>query len=368
MHIVADAKDAESKKSEMEASAEKLGKEYGKKPHMEVVSGSIFNAIGDTAKELKAEMIIMGTHGMKGAQKLFGSKALKVVVSSRIPFFIVQDKPAKDKMETILLPIDFKRENKEKANWIYYLARNFGAKFIILKSKARDKGFRKKILSNIKYIESFLKGHDVAYEIVTSEGKQSFKKEIIEFAKEHEADLILVMATRDIKWVDYLLGAPEQYLIANPEGLPVMCMNPKPAKIAGGFRAAGRCIIASFFIISGPFTWPFFLIWKSFLPQITSTNWKRLGTSGISTRSMGLKDLDIDEEIPEDHETLEENASQKAWYIYKRTGRIVLQMIPVWRLMPWREPRVSIRPGIQDGHPVFPEMEPAAGNIRKLAP
>jgi hypothetical protein len=47
------------------------------------------------------------------------------------------------------------------------------------------------------------------------------------------------MATRDIRWVDYLLGAPEQYILANPENIPVMCMNPRHAKIASGFRAAG---------------------------------------------------------------------------------------------------------------------------------
>jgi nucleotide-binding universal stress UspA family protein len=239
LHIVSDPKDIGVKKDELDAAADKLGKEFGKKPHFEVVSGTIFHAIGETAKELKAEMIIMGTHGMKGAQKLFGSRALKVVVSSRIPFFIVQDKPVKDKIETILLPIDFKKENKEKANWIYYLARNFGAKFIILKSKARDRGFRKQILSNLTYIESFLKGHDVSYEMITAEGSQSFEKEIVHCAKQHKANLILVMATRDIRWIDFLLGAPEQYLIANPEGLPVMCINPKPAKISGGFRATG---------------------------------------------------------------------------------------------------------------------------------
>jgi nucleotide-binding universal stress UspA family protein len=239
LHIAHDGKEKEAKEKELEASAEKLGKEYGRKPFFKVVRGSIFHAIGETAKELKAEMIIMGTHGMKGAQKLFGSKALKVVVSSRIPYLVVQDKPAKASFDTILLPIDFKRENKEKANWIYYLSRNFGSRFIILKSKARDKGFKRKILSNIKYVETFLKGHDVEYEIVTATGKQKFKKEIVEFAKSHDADLILVMATRDIRWVDYMLGAPEQYILANPENLPIMCMNPRPAKIGGGFRASG---------------------------------------------------------------------------------------------------------------------------------
>ncbi len=239
LHIVQDMKSAASKKTELDADAERLGKEFGNRPHTEVVEGNIFHAIGNTARDLKAEMIIMGTHGMKGAQKLFGSRALKVVVSSRIPFVIVQDKPVKERIDTILLPIDFKTENKEKANWIYYLARNFGSKFVILKSKSKDKGFRKRTLSNIRYIETFLKGHDVAYEIVTTQGEQSFKKEIVSYAKSHSADLILVMATRDINWVDYLLGAPEQYLIANPEGLPVMCMNPKPAKIAGGFSSTG---------------------------------------------------------------------------------------------------------------------------------
>lgn len=239
LHVVNEEKDKELKRVELDASIEKLGNEYGKKPFAEVVSGSIFHAIGKTAKELKAEMIIMGTHGMVGAQKLFGSRALKVVVSSRIPFLVVQDKPVKKTIDTILLPIDFKSENKEKANWIYYLARNFGARFIILKSRAKDKGFKRKILSNIKYVETFLKGHDIEYEIVTASGSQSFKKEIVTFATEHNADLVLIMATRDIRWVDYMMGAPEQYILSNPANLPVMCMNPRHARMSGGFSASG---------------------------------------------------------------------------------------------------------------------------------
>jgi len=114
LHVVAEKRDVDSKKGELEASSETLGNEYGKKPHTSVVDGSIFNAIGETAKELKAEMIIMGTHGMKGAQKLFGSKALKVVVSSRIPFLVVQDKPVKDKIDTILLPLISRGRIKRK--------------------------------------------------------------------------------------------------------------------------------------------------------------------------------------------------------------------------------------------------------------
>ena len=239
LHIVAEKKDIPAKESKLKQACEKLGSETGKKPEAKVVSGSIFHAIGETAKAVKAELIIMGTHGMKGAQKLFGSKALKVVVSSRIPFLIVQDKPVKDRIETILMPIDYRSEHKEKSRWIQYLSSNFGARFIIFKRNVKDRGFKRRTLSNIKFIETYLKGNDVPYQIVTASGKTSFKKEIVEYAKAHEADMILVMATRNINWVDYMLGAPEQYILANPENLPVMCLNPKPAKLSGGFSATG---------------------------------------------------------------------------------------------------------------------------------
>ncbi len=239
LHIVNDEKDIADKQKLLEDSAEKLSKEHGMKPVCIVKAGSIFTTIGEVATEQKAEMIIMGTHGIKGAQKLFGSRAVKVVVSSRIPFLIVQDKPVKEKLERILLPIDFKKENKEKANWIYHLSTRFKAKVTIFKSHPRDKGFKRKLLSNMKYIESYLKTHEIEYEIVACEGKKKFKEEVVNYAKEKDFDMILIMATRDIKLADYIFGAPEQFIIANEYNLPVMCINPRPMKIAGGFRALG---------------------------------------------------------------------------------------------------------------------------------
>lgn len=239
LHIAEDEKKIPEKLKQLEEAAEELAKEHGKKPKSIVKDGSIFSTIGEVATEEKAEMIIMGTHGIKGAQKLFGSRAVKVVVSSRIPFLIVQDKPTSNKLENILLPIDFKKENKEKANWIFLLSTRFKSKVTIFKSHPKDKGFKRKLLSNMKYIETFLKTRDVEYDIVACAGKKKFKEEVVEYAKENNFDMILIMATRDIKLADYLFGAPEQYIIANEYSLPVMAINPRPMKIASGFRASG---------------------------------------------------------------------------------------------------------------------------------
>jgi XTP/dITP diphosphohydrolase len=82
---------------------------------------------------------------------------------------------------------------------------------------------------------------------------------------------------------------------------------------------------------------------------------------------LGLKDLNIAEEIPEEHETLEQNASQKAWYIYQMTGRSCFADDTGLEVM-----ALDGAPGVYSarysriGYPVFPEMEPAAGNIKKL--
>ena len=88
---------------------------------------------------------------------------------------------------------------------------------------------------------------------------------------------------------------------------------------------------------------------------------------GDSFQLLGLKDLQINEEIPEDHDTLEANASQKAWYIFNRTGKSCFADDTGLEV-----DALDGAPGVYSarysrmGHPTFPEMEPAQGNIRKL--
>lgn len=42
---------------------------------------------------------------------------------------------------------------------------------------------------------------------------------------------------------------------------------------------------------------------------------------GESFKLLSLQDISLIEEIPEDHDTLEKNALQKAWHIYSKTNR-----------------------------------------------
>ena len=161
------------------------------------------------------------------------------LLRSKVPFIVVQAPPTSRGFEKIVFPLDFRRENKEKINWIYYIARLYNSTFYIIKYKVTDKKFKKGVTSNLMFTEKFLKSNDIPYEIHTSPGKKDFTHETIDFAHEINADLLLIMTTKDIGIADYVVGANEQQIISNQFEIPVMCVNPRPGKFGQGFSATG---------------------------------------------------------------------------------------------------------------------------------
>ncbi len=56
---------------------------------------------------------------------------------------------------------------------------------------------------------------------------EKFAQQTIDFSQKMNADLILIITTKNITMADYVLGASEQYIIANSSRIPVCCVNPK---------------------------------------------------------------------------------------------------------------------------------------------
>jgi nucleotide-binding universal stress UspA family protein len=216
--------------------AEDTEQKYGIKPGSIILEGNIFSAISEYASDSEASMVIMGTHGMKGMQKITGSWALKVIAGSKVPFIVIQDKPTDmEKYQHIVFPVDFRQENKEKLHWAIYLGKYFDSKIHILKAGVADKSLLKKMNININFAIKHLIQNNINYEIHTISKAGHFDKETIKFAHDIHADLILIMTTKHINFSDYILGASEQYIIANSSKIPVMCVNPKIHYAKHGF-------------------------------------------------------------------------------------------------------------------------------------
>ena len=193
-----------------------------------VKEGSLFSAVSDYATQSNTQLVVMGTHGRKGSQKFFGSKALKVIAGSNAPFIVVKAKPTEHvRISNVVFPIDFKSENKEKLQWAIYIGKNFHSKVHLFKYPVNDSDLQKKVNTNLNFAIRFLKQNEIEYEIHTATRKGTFSDATIRFAEKIKADLIILVTTKHLTFVDYMFGADEQEIIDNSAKIPVMCVNPQ---------------------------------------------------------------------------------------------------------------------------------------------
>jgi nucleotide-binding universal stress UspA family protein len=239
LHIV--KKDVEIKEMEQQMKEEvlKLNEIHNVLLNSVVQEGSIFRSITQVAHDLECVLVVMGTHGMKGLQKLTGSWALKVIVGSKIPFLVVQEAPRSADIKKIVFPVDFKSENKEKLKWAQFMTKHFTSKILLFSATTKEGVVEPRTKANLVFSKTFLEERKIDYELVLSKNATSFSHETIEFAQSREADLILIMTTRDIAFHDYVLGAQEQYMIANAAKIPVMVINPRTDLMIYGYGNFG---------------------------------------------------------------------------------------------------------------------------------
>jgi len=236
VHVVSSggifAKDKLSKKEaeeELNTDISRIAHEYGITVYGKSLEGSIFNTIAEYADESRADFVIMGTHGIKGVQKLTGSRALKVIAGSNVPFIVVQDEPPTNRstvFEHMVVPIDFRPESKELIIKAVKTALHFNSTIHIFKQNANDQGVLKKINSNMLFAKNQLEEYKIPFEQHFAKKTSGFGNDIVKLAEDISADLILVMTTKNIDISDYILGAQEQFIIANEAKLAVLCFNP----------------------------------------------------------------------------------------------------------------------------------------------
>jgi nucleotide-binding universal stress UspA family protein len=191
-----------------------------------VSPGNIFDQIGSTAAELRASLIIMGTHGIKGMQQFIGSKAMKVITQSKTPYIVVQKLPYKE-IRKILIPVDYTKEIKQLLPLVQSLNDKFKANLVLVKQTSKDEFIENKINYNLTYFKSFLKDTHIPFTESGTYTSSSKYKDVLALAKSSGADLIVTTIDPDTGIADYIMGVEEQKIVANEAQLPVLCINIK---------------------------------------------------------------------------------------------------------------------------------------------
>ncbi len=175
------------------------------------------------------DLIIMGTHGRTGLKHiLLGSISEKVVRLAPIPVLTIHRSMKDFRINKILVPIDFSLPSKEAADSAIRLARFFEASLDFIHVIEQDihpsfyasgidsifqidKGLQDRVIENMHDFLADQLPQNIPTDYIVSEGKAH--KEIVEWAKEHETDLI-VIATHGLSGLDYvLLGSTTEKVV-----------------------------------------------------------------------------------------------------------------------------------------------------------
>ncbi|HAW51735.1 MAG TPA: hypothetical protein DCX54_05310 [Flavobacteriales bacterium] len=238
LHVIGKEKERENAQVKLDEYAKIATEKYGVPYKTIIKKGSIFDDIGDVAKEIGARLIIMGTHGVKGIQKVVGSYALKVILHSQIPFIITQKRsPNENGYTDIVVPISYEEESKQKLVMISKISEHFGAKLHVFSPLETDGFLVARIKRQLQFTKKYLDEKRVPYDVKIASEKGNFTKQVADYADEIDGDLIAVINTADKGILpDFISGATgEQDLITNEQRIPVIIMNPSQKFVAESF-------------------------------------------------------------------------------------------------------------------------------------
>ncbi len=192
-----------------------------------VRTGDVFEEIEASVDVLNIDLIFLGIHPLTGFQYLFGSKPLKMVTHSKVPFIMVQENAPLNPITNISVPINFLAEEKQQLEFLASVAEVYNAKIHIMAAHSEDEFSANAIARNVKFAINYLEKKGVNFEVTRAQGKQEFYKEFLTFAQEVNSNMISMINHHESGIVNLFGANFDQNIIANEAKIPVIIINTK---------------------------------------------------------------------------------------------------------------------------------------------
>jgi nucleotide-binding universal stress UspA family protein len=191
-----------------------------------VRDGNILKVINLVATELKANLIVLGTHGKKGIQHLFGSYALKVVLDSPCPVLVVQKRSFEKGYRNIVLPVSNDVESRHAIEWIKLMSRLFDSKIDLYKAAETDPALSKRLDIIIQQISKVLTIEKIPFTLNVAGKPKDFANQVVAYGVENNSDLIMIITMPGEGLPGFNFSVWDERLMFNEAQIPVMCINP----------------------------------------------------------------------------------------------------------------------------------------------
>lgn len=228
LHVIANKKEISEAKLKLETLQARVKSEFDYDINTIVRIGSIYEDIDEVAVEISANLIVMGTHGLRGMQFITGSKALRIVTESVVPFIIVQEREIRATgYDRIVVPLDLEKDTKQKLAVAADMAIYFDSEVFLISPGETDEFLHNQLMRNINFAQDYFKERDIKFNVEISESKGGgFVKAMLHYATSINADLITIMNFYENSLMNIIGGGYEQQIITNEGQVPVLCVNP----------------------------------------------------------------------------------------------------------------------------------------------
>jgi nucleotide-binding universal stress UspA family protein len=227
-NLIAFEKEANEKaKEHLKKFAEKIEKKNKIKTTAVITSGWVREEVLRTAEKTEADIIIMGTHGVKGFREfIVGSNTFRVINEAVCPVLSVQHHAKTPGFKNILLPFRDKSHSREKVDYAIKIAELYGATIHVLGIDMEEtKEDFKKIELETEQIKSIIEKKGLKCKIKVK-SSQYVSDKVLKHAQEVKADLIVIMADMDkMNISEYFMG-PFSQQIVNHSSIPVLSIRP----------------------------------------------------------------------------------------------------------------------------------------------
>jgi nucleotide-binding universal stress UspA family protein len=191
-----------------------------------VREGNILKVINLVATELRANLVVLGTHGKIGFQHLFGSYALKVVLDSPCPVVVVQKRSFDKGYRNIVLPVSNDVESRHAIEWIRLMSRLFNSRIDLFKALEPDPAMSNRLDIIIQQISKVLTVEKIPYTLNVARKPKDFANQVVAYGVDNNSDMIMIITMPGEGLPGFNFSVWDERLMFNEAQIPVMCINP----------------------------------------------------------------------------------------------------------------------------------------------
>ncbi|NJO24537.1 MAG: universal stress protein [Bacteroidia bacterium] len=184
--------------------------------------GAISEQICETAKDINADLIVMGTHGTSGLKEFFmGSNSYDVVKKSELPVLIIPQDSTISNFKKIMFPVRNIPNPLEKYDFLRKIIKQNDSELIVFGVDIKKENSINHLTDSVNYFNHQMKDDNVITSTYFHIGDTDLADEVLQKANEMNCDLVVITSKLDTDFKEYFIGKFAQRIV-NHSKIPIL--------------------------------------------------------------------------------------------------------------------------------------------------